>query len=82
MVSPNLEGRVVGEPTVTLTHIEITCGLNRPDSFRLAIVLVRANDSVEALHCVKAPFHPDHAPVADVESINYRIESLLEKRVD
>ena len=42
-----VKGRVVGNDQVTLTRTEVLCGLNEPEKFRLALVLVEDGKAKE-----------------------------------
>jgi superfamily II DNA or RNA helicase len=48
-----VKGRVSTADKITLTRNEITCALNEPWRFVLAIVLVHTNDTVSGLHYVQ-----------------------------
>jgi hypothetical protein len=70
-----VKGRVSGALTVTVTRNEILTALNKPDDFILAVGQVQ--DGYRKLVYIRKPFQqePDFA----VESINYRLQDLLER---
>ena len=68
-----VKGRAAEAKTVTITKNEILTGLNKPDEFILAIVLVH-EDSAITRYCRK-PFSKE--PDFGVESINYALNDLL-----
>ena len=71
-----VKGRAKGAKTVTITKNEILTGLNKPDQFILAIVLVDGKDVQEPVY-VKRPFLKE--PDFGVTSVNYDLEELLAK---
>ncbi|MFO0906455.1 MAG: helicase-related protein [Pirellulales bacterium] len=70
-----VKGRARGAKTVTITRNEILTGLNKPESFILAIVLHDADDS-EPLY-VREPF--DQEPDFRATSVNFDLNKLLAK---
>ena len=60
--------------TITVTRNEILTGLNKPDAFVLAIVLVEDAGALEPRY-VHKPFKKD--PDWDAVSVNYDLSSLL-----
>ncbi len=69
-----VKGRDAAAPTVTVTKNEILTGLNKPDDFILALVLV-ARDRAPVIRYVRRPFNrePDFAAT----SVTYNISELL-----
>lgn len=67
-----VKGRTAGAETVTVSHNEVMCALNRPDAFILAVVEV--DGDVTRTTYIKRPFTspPDYAAA----STNYNIERL------
>jgi hypothetical protein len=70
-----VKGRVRGADTVTITKNEILIGLNKPDEFILAIVLLDP-DQAEVRY-VRNPF--DQEPDFKATSVNYDIQALLKR---
>ena len=70
-----VKGRVRGADTVTITKNEILTGLNKPDEFILAIVLLDP-DQAEVRY-VRNPF--DQEPDFKATSVNYDIQALLKR---
>jgi hypothetical protein len=70
-----VKGRVKGAATVTVTRNEMLYALNQADKFRLAIVVVGENDTVEGPFYVKNPF--DAEPGWGVSSINFELSAFL-----
>lgn len=70
-----VKGRVAGARTVTVTKNEILTGLNKPDDFILAIVLVDGEE--HQTYYIRKPFTQE--PGFGVESINYSLTDLLSK---
>jgi superfamily II DNA or RNA helicase len=72
-----VKGRATGADTVTVTRNEILAGLNKPDDFILAIVLVdgAAGEPVY----VSKPFQRE--PDFGVTSVNYKISELIGRGV-
>jgi superfamily II DNA or RNA helicase len=68
-----VKGRARGADTVTITKNEILTGLNKPDEFILAIVLLDA-DAVEVRY-VRNPF--DREPDFKATSVNFTLVDLL-----
>ena len=60
---------------MTVTKNEILTGLNKPDDFILAIVLV--DDEEHQIYYIRKPFTQE--PGFGVESINYSLTDLLSK---
>ncbi len=73
-----VKGRVRGASTITVTKNEILAGLNQPERFFLAIVLVDG-DSVDGPYYLKNPF--DQEPGFGVTSVNYGLKELLASAV-
>ena len=71
-----VKGRVKGAPTITVTKNEILAGLNQPERFILAIVLIDG-ESIEGPYYLRKPF--DQEPGFGVTSINFKLDALLEK---
>ena len=71
-----VKGRIRGATTVTVTKNEILAGLNQPERFFLAIVLVDG-ETTEGPYYLKTPFErePDFA----VTSVNFDLNNLLER---
>jgi superfamily II DNA or RNA helicase len=72
-----VKGRQNGADTVTVTKNEILAGLNKPENFILAIVLVDGNET--KLHYIPSPFEVG-LDFAETSS-NFNIRQLLEKAV-
>ncbi|MBA2133541.1 helicase-related protein [Capillibacterium thermochitinicola] len=70
-----VKGRVAGARTVTVTKNEILTGLNKPDDFILAIVLVDGEE--HQIYYIRKPFTQE--PGFGVESINFSLTDLLSK---
>ncbi|MBU0995378.1 MAG: DUF3883 domain-containing protein [Proteobacteria bacterium] len=71
-----VKGRVKGAQTVTVTKNEILAGLNQPEKYILAIVLVDG-DKPEGPYYISMPF--DQEPGFGVTSINFELNALLER---
>lgn len=69
-----VKGRAAGSTTVTVSHNEVMCALNRPDSFILA--LVEVDGDVTRTTYIKRPF--TNPPDYTVASTNYDIARLKE----
>jgi len=69
-----VKGRAKGASTVTITKNEILTGLNKPDEFILAIVLVDGDEVHEPVY-VRQPFSRE--PDFGVTSVNYDLAELL-----
>ena len=67
-----VKGRAAGSTTVTVSHNEVMCALNRPDAFVLALVEVDGN--VTRTTYIKRPF--TNPPDYTVASTNYDIARL------
>jgi hypothetical protein len=61
---------------VTVTKNEILTGLNKPDEFILAIVLVDGDEVHEPVY-IRQPFFRE--PDFGVTSVNYDLKELLNK---
>ena len=70
-----VKGRVRGAETVTITKNEILTGLNKPDEFVLALVLLDA-DRAEVRY-LRTPF--DQEPDFKATSVNYDLRALLRR---
>ncbi len=68
-----VKGRVRGAKTVTITKNEILTGLNKPDEFILAIVLLDPNRADPRY--VRVPFEKE--PDFKATSVNYDLSALL-----
>ena len=67
-----VKGRAAGSTTVTVSHNEVMCALNRPDAFILA--LVEVDGDVTRTTYIKRPF--TNPPDYTVASTNYDIARL------
>ena len=70
--------RARGAATVTITKNEILTGLNKPDQFVLAIVVLDSDN--EQVHYVRNPF--DQEPDFKATSVNYDLRSLLQRSME
>lgn len=68
-----VKGRVRGATTVTITKNEILTGLNKPDEFILAVVLLDLDG--EEVRYVRLPFEKE--PDFKATSINFDMDALL-----
>jgi hypothetical protein len=68
-----VKGRTTGATTVTITRNEILAGLNKPDDYYLAVVLV--NGVAQEPVYVQRPFQTE--PDFHVTSVNYDLQELL-----
>jgi hypothetical protein len=68
-----VKGRVTGAKTVTITKNEILTGLNKPDEFILAIILIDQEATV-VRYC-RTPFETE--PDFKATSVNYDLDKLL-----
>ncbi len=73
-----VKGRVAGADSVTVTKNEILTGLNRPETFRLALVEV-APDDTTTVRYVEQPFRGTDDVYFDVKSVNYQWWELWER---
>ncbi|MCK6683883.1 MAG: DUF3883 domain-containing protein [Thermoanaerobaculia bacterium] len=73
-----VKGRVAGASTVTVTKNEILAGLNKPQTFILAIVEVDNGSS--KVRYVRTPFSKE--PDFGVTSVNYDLKELLSRAED
>jgi hypothetical protein len=71
-----VKGRQKDAHTVTISSNEIRTGLNKPDKFRLAIVLVGDDGAKEPVY-IRKPFMTE--PTFDTVSVNFDIKKLLER---
>lgn len=69
-----VKGRTAGATTVTVSHNEVMCALNRPDAFVLALVEVDGNTTRTSYIAHPFTSPPDYAAA----STNYDIERLKE----
>jgi hypothetical protein len=69
-----VKGRAVGAQTVTVTKNEILTGLNQPDGFILALVLL-GGDQPPQVRYVRRPFQKE--PDFGATSVNYDLDELL-----
>jgi len=72
-----VKGRAQGAGTVTITRNEMLYALNQADKFRLAIVLVGENDTIDGPHYLRNLF--DAEPGWGVSSTNFEIKALLQR---
>jgi hypothetical protein len=70
-----VKGRVAGAQTVTITKNEVLTGLNKPEDFILALVMIDG-DRVTPRY-VRKPFRRE--PDFGVTSVNYDLEELLKR---
>jgi superfamily II DNA or RNA helicase len=68
-----VKGRARGAKTVTITKNEILTGLNKPEQFILAVVIL--DPDRETVHYVRTPFEKE--PDFKATSVNYDIAALL-----
>jgi hypothetical protein len=68
-----VKGRVRGAATITITKNEILTGLNKPEQFILAVVLLDPNH--EEVRYIRNPF--DQEPDFKATSVNYDTQALL-----
>jgi superfamily II DNA or RNA helicase len=68
-----VKGRVKGAKTVTITKNEILTGLNKPEQFILAIVVID-QDATSVRYC-RTPFEME--PDFKATSVNYDLDKLL-----
>lgn len=68
-----VKGRVKGAKTVTITKNEILTGLNKPDEFILAVVIIDQETTV-VRYC-RTPFEKE--PDFKATSVNYDLDKLL-----
>jgi superfamily II DNA or RNA helicase len=68
-----VKGRARGAQTVTITKNEILTGLNKPEQFILALVLLDADR--EEVRYVRVPFEKE--PDFKATSVNYDLDKLL-----
>jgi hypothetical protein len=74
-----VKGREENAPTVTVTRNEIMTSLNKPDEFRLAIVIVAASGARPPRY-VGHPFR--HEPDFDAVSTDFSLPKLLARSGD
>jgi hypothetical protein len=72
-----VKGRVQGASTVTITRNEMLYALNQADKFRLAIVMVAEDETIDGPYYLDNPFEVE--PGWGVSSVNYDLKALLEK---
>jgi SNF2 family DNA or RNA helicase len=70
-----VKGRVKGAATITVTRNEMLYALNQAEKFRLAIVLIGEDESVEGPFYLRSPFTSE--PGWGVSSINFDVKALL-----
>src|SRR5690606_864770 len=68
-----VKGRVRGAETVTITKNEILIGLNKPDEFILALVLLDPDHA--QVHYLRNPF--DQEPDFKATSVNFDLSRLI-----
>jgi hypothetical protein len=71
------KGRVRGAPTVTVTKNEILTGLNKPDRFLLALVVVDGDET--ELRYVIRPFKGTWDVYFDAASVNFEWDKLWDR---
>jgi superfamily II DNA or RNA helicase len=71
-----VKGRVAGATSVTVTKNEILTGLNKPEQFILALVLVNEEKADRPVY-VRRPFARE--PDFGVTSVNYSLNELLSR---
>jgi len=71
-----VKGRQKDAQTVTISSNEIRTGLNKPDRFILAIVLIEDNGAKEPKY-IRKPFTIE--PTFDTVSVNFDIKKLCER---
>jgi hypothetical protein len=69
-----VKGRRAGADTVTVYRNEILCGINVPEQFILAIVLVE-NEQPKPSRYIRRPFEQE--PDFGATSVNYNLNELL-----
>ena len=69
-----VKGRRSDAATITVTRNEILYSLNKPDSFILAIVELR-DDDTHQVHYLRQPF--DREPDRGAASVNYEMKDLI-----
>ncbi|GHO88027.1 helicase-related protein [Dictyobacter formicarum] len=72
-----VKGRAKGATTVTITRNEIMTGLNKPEDFILAVVIVDGEQTTS--YYITRPFHSE--PDFNATSVNYDLSGLLNKGV-
>jgi len=72
-----VKGRVAGADTITVTRNEIIYAVNQSEKFRLAVVFVNPDDSVDGPHYIANPFQRE--PDWGAASVNYVIKELLSR---
>ena len=72
-----VKGRRKDAATVTISKNEILTGLNKPDNFILAIVLVDGNEVDDPVY-VRHPFQRE--PDFGVTSVNYNLTDLVSRK--
>ncbi|MBX3408158.1 MAG: DUF3883 domain-containing protein [Phycisphaeraceae bacterium] len=72
-----VKGRAAGADTITVTRNEIIYAVNQSEKFRLAVVFVNPDDSVDGPHYIANPFQRE--PDWGAASVNYVIRELLER---
>ncbi|MGH2970457.1 MAG: helicase-related protein [Solirubrobacteraceae bacterium] len=75
-----VKGRAMGADTVTVSKNQILTALNKPETFILALVKVRPDDSTE-LRYLTSPFKGDEGALFDVTSVTFDLAALWEKGV-
>jgi hypothetical protein len=68
-----VKGRVIGAKTITITKNEILTGLNKPDQFILAVVVID-QDKTAVRYC-RTPFEKE--PDFKATSVNFDLDKLL-----
>lgn len=71
-----VKGRIEGERTVTISRTEIMTGLNKPDTFVLALVTVTGSGNDNVTY-VTTPFEKE--PEFNVVSMNFDLKKLIRK---
>lgn len=71
-----VKGKSSAATTVTISKTQVLTALNKPDSFILAIVIVK-NETAKEIHYIKEPFEKDLD--FGVTSVNYNLKELLDR---
>ena len=78
-----VKGRTHSAPTVCITRNEIMAGLNQPEKFVLALVLVGEEGKSPQIHYIEKPFDTTGFQKNigfTVNSVNMKIKELLQGR--
>ena len=71
-----VKGRIKGANHVTVSRNEILTGLNTPDNFILAVVIIDGETAMEPVY-IRKPF--DKEPDFNAHSVNYKLKKLIRK---